>query len=134
MGYKYSPKVQRIRFDETHEFAGLEMTVRSMPMGKFLRLLKMAEMRSQTPTAEDLEQTNDFFNLFGQNLVSWNMTDEEDNPVPATPDGVATLDFPFVTRLVMEYIDAVAGVATPLGGNSNSGATSQAPSIPMEAL
>lgn len=132
MAYRAKSKVRQIVFTDDHEFAGLHMTVRGVSIGKFLRLLSMAEIKSKVPTEEELQRLRDFYGYFADALVDWDMEDEDGNPVPPTAEGVSSLDFELVTKLVMEYADAIAGVSAPLGESSTSGGTFQEQSLPME--
>lgn len=67
-------------------------------------------------------------------LVSWNLEDEDDQPVPADYYGLMSQDADFAMTLVMAWMDGVLGTPGPLGRNSNDGMPPEGVSIPMETL
>jgi hypothetical protein len=128
MGYKRKFKTFVLEFED-REYSGLEVEMRSLPLGEFLRLSKIFESDDKTD-----EQVEEMFRLFAKALVSWNMEDDGNEPIPATYASVLDLDLDFVLTILGAWIDGVASVAPTLGKDSNSGATSLVPSLPMEAL
>jgi hypothetical protein len=73
---------------------------------------------------------------FGKRLVSWNLTDDDDQPIPATAEGLRQVDTSLVTALKTAWLQSIVGVhdADPLPRSSPSGEPSPVESIPMEAL
>lgn len=67
-------------------------------------------------------------------IVSWNLEDENDQPVPADYFGLMSQDADFAMALVMAWMDGVLGTPGPLGRNSNDGMPPEGVSIPMETL
>lgn len=67
-------------------------------------------------------------------IVSWNLEDEDDQPVPADYYGLMSQDADFAMTLVMAWMDGVLGTPGPLGRNSNDGMPPEGVSIPMETL
>lgn len=137
MGFRPEAKRFRLRFDEDHEFHGLEIVTRSVPIGTILDVMRAAGSGAgRSPSPEDVESIRGLFENFGGALIEWDLEHPDTGePVPATPEGVATLDFDLVTRLAMEWVQAVLGASAPLGGASSSGRPAAAfpvSSIPME--
>jgi hypothetical protein len=76
-------------------YAGLEVTARRTPMGM---------MRDAASVTEAL----------GRSLISWNVTDEDGKPVPATAGGLAGRDAQLTAALGAAYLEAVAAEWRPL--------------------
>jgi hypothetical protein len=133
-GYKRPPKVYKLKFADDDEFAGLEVRAKSVPLGKFLDLTKLVELQGGNIGPEELDQIREMFSGFADALVSWNLLDEQDQPVPATLDGLMTQDFDFVLPVIIAWMEAVAGVAAPLKTASSSGTTTLEASLPMAPL
>lgn len=64
-------------------------------------------------------------------LESWNVVDRTGQPVPATYEGLCSLDQDQAIAIIMAWAFRVIGVSAPLGERSPSGATSEEASIPM---
>jgi hypothetical protein len=136
VGYRPQPKRFRVAFEEDHELHGLELVTRSVPIGTILTVLRAAGSGAKTtPEPEDVAAVQGLFEEFGGALIEWNLEHPETGePVPATPEGVAGLDFDLVSRIAMEWVQAVLGASAPLGAGSNGGRPAAAfpvSSIPM---
>ena len=136
MAYKLKPKIYRLIFD-SGEYAGVEVRVRSVPVGQYLKIARLsAETTADGGTEADM--ADELFRAFASALLEWNLT--EDSPdgqeyeIPADVDGLYRLDLQFVLLLVQEWIKTMAGIDPDLGKGSTSGGTSEVASIPMEAL
>lgn len=127
MGYKRAKKVYNLVFADP-DMEGLEVKAHSMPLGD---LLSMADTIDNIATAT-IEDIDRLLATFASVLVSWNLEDDDDRPIPATLDGLKSQDQEFVFGIVMSYINAVSRVADPLPQPSPGGEPSLAASIPME--
>ncbi len=138
MGYKPGRKVYFIKFDEDHPLHGLELRVKSIPMHRFVELSALADAAKDgtSVSGEDAnEQIDTLYAFFLDALVSWNVEDDDDNPVAMTVEALKEhLDFEFVVQVILAWMTEIASVAAPFGAGSNSGATSPAPPLPMETL
>jgi hypothetical protein len=126
MGYKRPVKTFVIEFDD-EEYAGLEVEVKSLPLGEFLRVSKM--MQNDDKSDEHVEE---LLKVFAGALVRWNLTEEDDTAVPCDYSGVLTLDIDFAMAVIGGWVNGMADVSKSLGKDSNSTVTSQAPPIPMD--
>lgn len=128
-GYTPQRKLYRLKFaDEQYE--GLEVLASSASMGSILEIQRLAGKMGEKPTPEEsAEISSRMMNIFGKALRSWNLLDEDDQPVPATTEGLLTQDPDFVMAMVAAWTEAVAGVSAPLDGGSGSGETSQEASL-----
>lgn len=127
MGYKRTKKVYNLQFADP-DMEGLEVKTHAMPVGE---LLGMADVLDHMEKAT-IEDVNQLLATFSEVLVSWNLENDDDQPIPANLDGLKGQDQEFVFSIVMSYVNAVSGVPAPLDGPSPSGDPSLAASIPME--
>lgn len=133
MGYQPPRKVYRLVFD-TGPYQGLSVRVRSVPLGQFMALTRLAEMAGDGTELEAFEGMGELFTGFADALVEWNVVDDDGAPRPADLAGVYAQDFDFVMFLVGEWIAAMGDVAAPLAPPSVSGGTSLEHTIPMDVL
>lgn len=127
MGYKRNPKIYNLKFDDTTDYPGLEVQVRTLTMGQLYRALS------------DDGGTQPNFDLFCDRIVSWNLEDEvTGEPVPVTREALEAEDDDLISTIIKRWISEVMGVPAPLDGASNSGGTSVAEStlaeIPSQSL
>lgn len=139
MGYKR--KLYVLKWPDGHELAGLEVTTKGLSVKKLFELTSLAGQLSSdaTDTAAKVSVADELFAGFAARLVSWNLEDDDDVPVPATLEGVTDQDFTFMVGVIMTWMDEVASVDIPLPGASPDGATSETEpdgvaSIPVETL
>jgi hypothetical protein len=127
-GYRRERTLYALKFEDP-EFEGLEIKAKSLPMREFFELQKFqAEAESSPEAAEQV------IRRMAEVLVSWNLEDEEGQPVPATYEGLADQDMSFVLPVFYAWMDAVASVPNRSRGTSNGSGTSVEGSIEMEPL
>ncbi|MEV0618539.1 hypothetical protein AB0I81_34790 [Nonomuraea sp. NPDC050404] len=132
MGYKRPAKVYKLVFAED-DMEGLEVKARSMSTGALLDMAPLFDLKlSASPTAEEMESIAELLEKFAEVLVSWNLEDEDDQPVSATLEGLLDQDIDFVMRIILAWADAISGVPAPLPHPSPGGEPSLAASIPMD--
>lgn len=68
----------------------------------------------------------------GEKLLSWNLEDEDGQPVPATSEGVLQQDKDLMIAICTAWLDALRGVSGPLEQTSPDGGPSLEASIPMD--
>lgn len=139
MGFKYDPNTYSLSFEEGHALHGLHVKVRSVPLGEFSKITSLAlhaesAIKSGKPDADALKAIDGMFEAFAKSLVSWDLEDADDRPIPATLEGLQGLDFEFVMMLVQEWMTVIGGVSDSLGKGSVSGATSPVPPIQMPEM
>lgn len=129
MGYKVKPKTYLVQFDEGHEFHGVEARLSGMSYGEWEQVTGLDGSEGETNGADSVRR-------FVDHLISWNLEDEDDKPLPTTMEAVKQLDHSLVAALNNAWIQTLIGVhnADPLPESSPSGEPSQVASIPMEAL
>lgn len=143
MGYVRKKKVFNLSWGEGTELEGLHVRVRSIPLGQFMELAALAElknMKTQGFTPDMKEKVDGLFEVFADALVSWDLEDEPaiegdpPVPVPATLGGVMAQDFDFILEIILAWMDAVGSVGDPLAPRSTGGGQFPEGSIPMESL
>jgi hypothetical protein len=133
MGYKVQQTIYKLRFAEDDEFAGVEVKARGVGMGKLLKLGKLvgklSEGAKETDFIEAME--DEVLVSFAKSLVSWNLEDEDDNPIPATLESLMDDDLlppKLVFTIISEWIEQQGAVDGPLDGSSVTGKNSEVPS------
>lgn len=126
MGYKRNPKIYKLVFDDTTDYPGLEVQVRTLTMGQLYRAL-----------GEGKGARN--FDLLCDRIVSWNLEDEvTGEPVPVTREALEAEDDDLIGAVINRWLAEVMGVPAPLESGSGSGGTSVAEStlaeIPSQSL
>ncbi len=122
MGFNAAPRTVRIDFSPDHPYHGAEARIRHMSLGEWEAVIESDDDSAVEEMAK--------------RLVSWNFTDDNDEPIPATREGLRQVDTSLVTALKMAWIQSLTGVhdADPLAPSSPSGEPSLVASVPMEAL
>jgi hypothetical protein len=105
------------------DFAGLDVTVRSVSIGEYLRLSGFTNEDRSVSYAID---------QFMANLVAWNLETEDGQPIPIAE--AREQDKELVLALTAAWVESLHGVAAPLEPSSQGGGPSLVESIPTEAL
>jgi len=129
-GFRRKRKVYKLDFTGT-EYEGLEVKVSGLTTGEFLDLIRVT---GSTGKEADSDATLEMLQMLAKHLISWNLLDEDEKPVPTTFDGMKTSDLALNMLIVDAWTTAVSGVSAPLEKPLISGETSPVESIPMEAL
>jgi hypothetical protein len=127
MGFKR--KVTTFPLDFTgSDFEGLEVICRRPSLAAMAFAAEHQGIEMTPAVFKDLLQH------FADGLVSWNLEDDDDQPVPATFEVLVDLDDEFLAGLFDAWYPAITGVPAPLGDGSSSGDPSLEESIQMEPL
>src|SRR3972149_7134404 len=114
MGFKIAAASERratLVFDG--DYKGAEVTVRlNVPMRVFIEARRVA-------AAQDWEPVLGYF--VAEVVRGWNLENADDQPVPVTSDGLASVPLDFLTRLLTEWANQVGSVAAPLVSPSSNG-------------
>lgn len=129
MGFKKVPTIYTLTFEGT-DWEGLEVRMKSTSFGTIRRLFRLLN----DDAAGDLDSVEAIVKLLAGHLVSWNMEDENDQPVTADEKGLDDQDFSFIMELSNRYLDQVTGVVGDLGKDSTGGEKFPGQLPTMEAL
>lgn len=125
--------------DDDDELNGLVVRAGTIPIGEYLELSDYV-LRSKVPDRfqeEEVPEEAAFdwtIDLFTGSLASWNLEDADDQPIPATREGLMTQDRELVLRVIVQWVKALGSVTRPLKKPSHAGDQLVAASIPMETL
>lgn len=128
MGFKRNPKIYKLTWDEDTDYPGLEVQVRTLTMGQVLA------MRTGKNDDEGKDNVQVSVELLAERIDSWNLEDEDGNPVPPTLEAMYEEDDDLILDIINRWTDAVSAVRAPLPQSSPSGEPSLVASVPMEAL
>jgi hypothetical protein len=128
VGFREPESTVTIRFKEGHKYHGLEATALSLTIDEYATGLGWYDSDATWSDGETIDR-------FYKSLVSWNLTDDNDQPIPV---GKARgRDQQLIRALNKAWIQILVGGvhdADPLSDSSTSGETSPAPVIPMAPL
>jgi hypothetical protein len=132
-------KPERLEYDLSFEgdLEGLEVTMRSVSLEQYLKASaahRLTDVRGRAWTAEDKAAMTDLYEAFADALESWNVEDDNGDPVPAGRAGVFAQDLQFLLPVALAWLRAMAGIEPDLGKDLSSGGISPEASLPMEAL
>lgn len=113
------------------DLEGIRVSAGSIDTGTFL---DMTSTMSGGVTQEDISAVRKLFTQFSTVLESWNLEEEDGTVIPATIEGMYSLEFPFTIRLIKAWLSTVGSIPDPLESRSTSGETSLEGSMPMETL
>jgi hypothetical protein len=133
VAYTRKPKVFRVSFEEPHPLAGLTIQTKGLSVKEFAAFgLRLGEVALVEKAGSDADQLAELKNLMGaidevkamfaDALIEWDMLNEDGTPVPATLEGVVSLDDDEFFGIVNEWLVAIGGVDDSTGKESSPGA------------
>lgn len=125
MGYKKVPTIYTL--DEIPGEEGLIVRIKSIKFGEVRKLMRLTDDQSD----ESLDQ---MFKMLTNSIVSWNLEDENDQPVPVSIESLEDQDMEFVMRIIECWMDRMTAPGLDLGKDSQSGAKFPGRPVTMEAL
>jgi hypothetical protein len=120
--YKREPKRYDLTFEDG-DLDGFECSMRGVSLERFVEITVLSSTL-ETPEGRTPENIERQFTILGELLVSWNLDDEHNQPVPCTYDGLKKQDFSFVMAILKGWMTAVASVPKASDDDLSSGATS----------
>jgi hypothetical protein len=120
MAYKRERRTYIMEFQDP-EYKGLEIKVRSIPIKELKRLLVL-DPESDDPKVR-VESLDQLQRAFAKALDSWNMTGDDDQPLPTTFEYIDSEDPEFVLMCIQQWMKVISQVddASPLDSNSKPG-------------
>jgi len=122
-GFRLPERTARITFEGT-DYDGAEIRVLlSVSFAQFIALRESAQGEDQEGMAR----------LFGETvLMDWNLEDADGAPLSADGDGMLMIPLDLANLVVQHWVEEVAGVPSPLSGQSGDISTLAAASTAME--
>lgn len=129
-GFKPKRTLYKLDFTGT-DLEGLEITARRTSVDGLLELAGISErvdelkqLDENADVAEAVEKARQLFAPLAKVIVSWNVVDDDDEPVPANLDGLLSQETDFISSLLDAYVTSMASAPPPLPAGSPSGTTS----------
>lgn len=128
MGHRRVPTIHTLDKIEGEE--GLIVRLKGLRIGKLRGLIKIMESDEQglSDMLDELTET------MAAAAVSWNLEDEDGNPVEFDRDGIEELELDQLMGIVNAWTGAMTSVDDELGKDSTSGEKFPVPPLTMEAL
>lgn len=115
-------------------YAGLVVRVRAMTVREALdgydTLWAIDNSQDLNERRERVRQQHE---MFMSHVVEWNLC-ENGEPIPATVEGLQSMEGTFVGSMISAWLRNSVGVSRPLDDSSTDGDLSAMESIPMESL
>lgn len=131
MGFEVKENVQKLVFTDP-SFEGLEVRVALIPLDELTAAASLARIDPKDVTPEDVAKVTQLHDAFAGALRGWNLT-RKGEPVPATLDGVKSLDLVFVLQLIAPWIANSAVVAAEEEA-ARADVEAALPTLPVESL
>ena len=130
MGHKRQRKTLSLRFEDEPD---LEILARSCSVRRFLWALRVADKMSAGSLPQ--EEVEEFAHWFAGRIISWNLDDDDDQPIPVSADYLLDEDIDWAAKVVMGWVSGILQVFNiPLGlANLARAAQAGAPPDPVEA-
>lgn len=125
MGYRKIPKIYTLVLDGDLE--GLIVRMKGLKLGQMRSLLAIMD-------DEDSRTLDELPKFLARHIVSWNLEDEQGQPIPADESGLNELEVEEVLILSNKWMDELTGVKEDLGKGSPSGDQFPGQPVTMEAL
>lgn len=130
--FKRERKLYHLKF-EAEDLAGFECYAVGCTLDQFVEITALSE-ELKTEAGRTPGNIAKQFTTFAKFLESWNLDDDDDQPVPCTYEGLKAQDFDFVMAIMMAWMAAIATVPDPLAERSPSGETSPEASLHLASL
>jgi hypothetical protein len=133
VGSRRTPTLYKLVFDDTTDFPGFEITLRSLTIREQKAL--GSEPRQDETEADIVAR---MCVLVSRQAVSWNREDEDGRPLPLTLESLEDEEPKLIVEVTNKWTEAMVGVPAPLESGSPSGEISAVESIlteiPSESL
>lgn len=133
MGHKPKRTIYKLVFDDS-DMHDLEVKARKPKLGTLAKIKALGggvEGRDEEGIAAALDE---MLAIFAKHLQEWNVTDDDDSPLPATLESLQDQDDVWCMEVIGAWVSAAKRVNAPLSTTSSGGATSVEASMPMEPL
>jgi hypothetical protein len=127
----YKRKNYRLTWPEGHVRHGLVVSMRGMSIDDMNTVTAFKGI-SKDDVEQSAELLSSIAELLAAKMVSWNLTEDDDTPVPVSVETIRREDLTMIMEILNAWTDAAVGVKATLGKDSNSGSTFPEESIPME--
>lgn len=121
---------------EDPSFGGLEVRTRSASLDDLMRMQELMNIQIGRHEAERREL---YDRLGGSDqypglIISWNLLDDNGQPVPTDPESLAKEEWPLIRNICRAWVSALIEVPRPLSPPSSDGDQLEGLVIPMQTL
>jgi hypothetical protein len=127
MGFTPQEKIYSIDFAEGHDLHGLHLKMRSLSLGQYNHMMRLGMVPGVNEKAMDAN--DEMVALFADKIVDWDLEIPVGHPVPATVEGVLSVDRSYIGQMVTGWQLAMLGISEALGKGSQNGQQSQEESL-----
>lgn len=123
---------------EDPSFGGLEVRTRSASLDDLMRMQEL--MATPLGTGEHEAERQELYDRLGGSdqypglIISWNLLDDRDQPVPTDPESLRKEEWPLIRNICRAWVSALVEVPRPLSPPSSDGDRLEGLSIPMQTL
>lgn len=129
MGFRKIPTIYTLEFDDVEPLKGFVVRMRGLKIGRMRKVLAL-----MGDDSSDESSIDGIVNELIANTVSWNLEDENGDPVPVTRETFDDLELDDVMAISHKWLDAITGPDPELGKDSSSGGSFPGRPLMMEAL
>jgi hypothetical protein len=130
-GYKPKRTLYQLTFEDP-DLQGLEVTCKGVSVEGLLEITELGERLEALGDADPSpDELREMFAPFARVLHSWNVIDDDDQPVPATLAGLLSQEIEFINEIITGYARAMTSAPPPLPASSSSGGSSPAASLDL---
>jgi hypothetical protein len=127
--YQHPSRTFILRFED---MPGLEVVMRSASIGTLMDMAAVADKVAAGKASAP--ETLGLFTEFARQLSSWNLDGEDGQPVPATLDGVRSLDADLFLVIFGAWFEGMTSAPKAPPKPSPNGSAHLAESLPMATL
>ena len=130
-GFRIPARTARLVFEG--DYAGAEVVVRlDLPIGQVLSFLDQSLSAEDGQTPATAKANLILLQRFAATaLISWNLENDEGQPIPATAEGILQVPVVFAQLLLAKWAEAISNPPDPLAGVSANGSTSGPRTVEM---
>lgn len=130
--FRRERKLYQLNFEGT-DLDGLEVIMKGVSLERFIAFSRVAA-ELESADGRTIENIEAQFQFLAEALVSWNLDDEDGDPVPATYEGLKEQDISDVNAIMVGYMQAISSVPKALNSDSPSGGISEEQSLGLASL
>ena len=136
MGFTLPKTIYVLDFEGT-ELEGAEVKMSGSKLGAAFEAVGAAHLvgiEYGEATVEDVKAALSQYEELAKYLISWNLTDEDGNAVPANLEGLKALEVRHVNMITAAWQRAQVDVPHPVPSASSPGPLPDLPMIPMSGI
>lgn len=111
-GFRKPLTIHTLEWPAGHSLHGLVVKMESVTVDEYNEIMDL--LLTERPTGqESLDANSTYLAKFCSHMRSWNMTEDNGDPVPPTREGIGTVDQSVVGQIIAAWQGALVTVPTP---------------------